>query len=86
MAKDDIIDNSMSESSIQTKGRTCEQCEGKKQKAEPPGQQNEDNTSESPIVTNPMVTGNNNNDLVAETINNDSISFLSKLLINQSFV
>ena len=35
-----------------------------------------------------MVTGknNNNNDLVAETINNGSISFLSELLINQGFV
>ena len=33
-----------------------------------------------------MVKGNDNNDLVAETINNDSIVFLSELLINQSFV
>ena len=33
-----------------------------------------------------MVMGKSNNDLVAETINNDSLSFLSELLINQSFV
>ena len=86
VAKDDIIDNSMSESPIQTNGGKCEQFEGEKQDAEPQSQQNGDNTPKSPIVTNPMLMGNNNNDLVAETRKHDSISLLSELLINQSFV
>ena len=47
--------------------------------------QNADNTLEQATVTNPTDMGNNN-DLVAETINNGGISFLSELLINQSFV
>ena len=48
--------------------------------------QNADNTLEPPIVTNPMVKGNNNNDLIADTRDNGGINFLSELLSNQSFV
>ena len=33
-----------------------------------------------------MVTGNNNNDLIADTRNNGSIDFLSELLSNHSLV
>ena len=79
VATDNIRDISVSGSPIQTEGGKCKQFEGKKQDAEPQSQQDVDNTTEPPIVTNPMVMGNNNNDLVAETINNGSISFLSEL-------
>ena len=58
---DDSIDNR--ESPIQTEGGKCEQLKGKNQEAETQSKQNADNTSELPIVTNPTVTGKNNNDL-----------------------
>ena len=56
--------------------------------------QNADNTPDRPIITNPMVRGNNNNDnnndlitdLIADTRNNGSIDFLSELLNSHSLV
>ena len=49
-------------------------------------QQNADNAAKTTIVTNPMVTGNDNNkiDFFAETLNNGSNSFLSELIINEN--
>ena len=75
---DDSVDNNECESQIQIGGRKCKQFESEKQIAEAQSQHNADNTAKPTIVTNPMVTGSNNsnNDLVAETINNGSISFL----------
>ena len=88
VAEDDSIDNS--ESPSQTEGSKCEQFKGEKQEAETQRTQDSDNTPKPPIDTNPMVMGNNNNDLIAELItgtrNNDSIDFLSELLSNPSLV
>ena len=47
---------------------------------------NADNTPGLPIVSNPMVMSNNNNDLIADTRDNGSINFPSGLLSNHSFV
>ena len=60
VAEDDSIDNSKSPSQIE--GSKCEQLKGKKQEEEAQSTQDADNTPEPPIVTNPTVTGNNNND------------------------
>ena len=61
---------------------------GENQDAEPQSQHNADNTPEPPIVTSPMVMGNNNNnkELIADTRDNGSIDSCSELLCNQSFV
>ena len=58
------------------------------QEAEKQSTQNAGNTPEQPIVTYPMVTGNNSNnkDLIADTRDNGSIDFLSELLSNHSLV
>ena len=87
-AEDDTIDNSRSTS--QTEGGKCEQFKGKKQEEEAQSTQDADNTPKPPNVTNPTVMGNNNNDLItdliADTRNNGSIDFLSKLLNNHSLI
>ena len=85
-AADESINNSKSQ--IQTEGRECEQCKGEKQEAETQSKQNANKTPELPIVTNRTVMGNNDNDsqLIADAGDNDSISFISELLINQSFI
>ena len=56
------------------------------QEAETQSTQNAVNTPEQPIVTNPMVIGNNNNDLIADTRDSGSIDFLLELLSNHSLV
>ena len=89
VAKDDSVHNS--ESPRQTGGGKCEQFKGKKQEAEAQSTQNADNTPKPPIVTNPMVVGNNNNneliaDLIADIRNNDSIDFLPELLNNHNLI
>ena len=90
VAEDDSIDNS--ESPRQTEGGKCEQFKGQKQDAETQSTQDAYNTPKPPIVTNPMVIGNNYNsndlieDLIANTRNNGSIDFRSELLSNHSLV
>ena len=86
VAEGDSIDNSERQS--QTEGDKCKQFKGKKQEAETQSTQNADNTPKPPIVTNPMVMGNNNNnnDLIADTRDNGSTNFLSELLSNHSLV
>ena len=87
VAEDDNIDYSKSPS--QTEGNKSEQFKGKKQE-EAQSKQDADNTPKPPIVTNPTVMGNNNNDLIkdlsADTRNIGSIDFLSELLNNHSLV
>ena len=84
MAANDSRDNQ--ESPIQTEGGKCEHFKGKKQEVETQSKQNADNKLEPPTVTNPMVMGNNNDDLIAYTRDNDSINLISELVSNQSFV
>ena len=86
MAEDDSIDNSKSSSQIE--GSKFEQFKGEMQEAETKSTQNADNIPEQPIVTNPKVMGNNNNNnhLIADTGDNGSIDFLSELLSNHSLV
>ena len=90
VAVHDSADNSEYKSSIQTEGGKCEQFESEKQDAEAQSQHNADNTAKPTIFTNPMVMGNNSNEksFSAKTINKDSNSFLSELIINenQSFI
>ena len=88
VAEVDSIDNSQSPS--QTEGSKCEQFKGEKQEEEAQSTQDADNTPKPPIVSTPMVTGNNNNelitDLIADKRHNSSIGFLAELLSNHSLV
>ena len=90
VAEDDSIDNS--ESTSQTEGGKCEQFKDENQAGEAQSTQDADNTPKPPIVTNPMVMGNNDNnndlitDLIADIRDNGSIDFLSELLNNHSLV
>ena len=90
VASDDITDNSkrnsQCERAIQIEGGKCEHFESEKYDAEGQSQQNTDNTAKPTIVTNPMITGNNNNknDFFAETVNNDCNIFLSEVIINEN--
>ena len=63
---------------VQAEGSTPESSTSKRQDADTQSQHNADNTTKPRVVTNPTVTGNNNNEN----------SFLSELSINenQSFV
>ena len=81
MAADDSTHNI--ENSSQTEGSKSEQFKGEMQEAETQIIQNADNTPKQPTVTNPMVRGNNNNDLIADTRDKGSTDFLSELLSNQ---
>ena len=49
-------------------------------------QHNADNTAKPSVITNPMVTGNNNNEnnFLSEPINKDSNSVFSELIINEN--
>ena len=90
VAKGDKVDNS--DSTSQTESCKCKQFTGEKQETEVQSTQDAENTSKLPIVTNPMVMGNNNNhkeliaELIADTRNNDSIDFLSELLCIHSLI
>ena len=85
-----VAEDDSSESPSQTEGGKCEQFKGERQEAETKSTQDADNTPKPPIVTNPMVMGNNNNDLtadlIADTRNDGSTDFLSELLSNHSLV
>ena len=78
--------NRQHERTIQTEGGKFESYENKRQDAEAKSQHNADNTLQSSIVTNPMVISNtcNENSFSAETINKDSNSILSELIINEN--
>ena len=77
VVEEDNKDNG--ESPTQTEGGKCEQFKGEKQEAETQNTQDTNNT-------NPMVMGNNNKELNADTRDTDSIDFLSELLNNQSLI
>ena len=87
VAKGDKVNNS--ESRSQKESGKWKQFTGEKQETEAQSTQDADNISKPPIVTNPTVVGNNNNnkeviaELIADTRNNDGIDFLSELLNNQ---
>ena len=68
-----------SKSPKQTEGGKHELFKGEKQEAETQNTQDTNNT-------NPMVMGNNNKVLIAETRDDDCIDFLSEMLINQSLI
>ena len=74
VAEQDNKDNDKSPS--QTEGSKCEQFKGEKQEAKTQNTQDTNNT-------NPMVMGNNNKELNADTRDTDSIDFLS-LVVKQS--
>ena len=78
--------NCQHERAIQREGGKFEIYENKRQDAEVQSQHNAENTAQSSIVTNPMVMGNNSNEnsFSEETINKDSKSFLSDLIIKEN--